>query len=276
MSRRAFTLMELLVVVTVIAILTAFIIPVASLVREMAREVECRSSMRQVTLGVLGYTQDNRGCLPLMQHYNSSPPAGQPGWTYWPDFIATYVDARGFTDNRTRTTVYQSVIGKCPNAKRDVHWIQNATQAGTYGLSEVTWPTYSYNDFPESAWADSGVKAPQLGWTPADISSSGRYWATSYALARVPNVSVRAMFTEGDSIASSNYACGDKWINPVHTRHRGKNSYALFDGRVKMLNPAHQITVPGWATTSNIHEVLWIYFKPSDMSLVQAQVEEKL
>jgi prepilin-type N-terminal cleavage/methylation domain-containing protein len=56
---RAFTLIELLVVIAIIALLMAIIMPALSKARESAREVTCRSNLRNVGLGITLFLQDN-------------------------------------------------------------------------------------------------------------------------------------------------------------------------------------------------------------------------
>jgi prepilin-type N-terminal cleavage/methylation domain-containing protein len=53
-----FTLIELLVVIAIIAILAAILFPVFARAREAARRTSCLSNMRQVTTGILMYSQD--------------------------------------------------------------------------------------------------------------------------------------------------------------------------------------------------------------------------
>jgi len=61
MTRRpqAFTLIELLVVIAVIAVLMAILMPALSKAKEGAREVGCRSNLRNVGLGLTLFLQDN-------------------------------------------------------------------------------------------------------------------------------------------------------------------------------------------------------------------------
>jgi len=60
----AFTLIELLVVIAIIAILAALLLPALAGSKEAARRASCRSSMRQLTLGVMMYADDNDQFLP--------------------------------------------------------------------------------------------------------------------------------------------------------------------------------------------------------------------
>ncbi len=62
--RRAFTLIELLVVIAIIAILAALLLPGLSGAKEQARRASCRSSMRQMMLGLIMYGDDNDQNLP--------------------------------------------------------------------------------------------------------------------------------------------------------------------------------------------------------------------
>ena len=57
--RRAFTLVELLVVVAIIALLAAILFPVFSQAREKARSIACLSNMKQIGMGLQIYMQDN-------------------------------------------------------------------------------------------------------------------------------------------------------------------------------------------------------------------------
>src|SRR5471032_329947 len=62
--KRGFTLIELLVVIAIIAILAAILFPVFARARENARRASCQSNLKQLTLGILQYTQDYDGCYP--------------------------------------------------------------------------------------------------------------------------------------------------------------------------------------------------------------------
>lgn len=63
--RNAFTLVELLVVIGVIAVLIAILLPVLQKAREQARCTVCASNMRQLGIAALAYASDNQGIMPV-------------------------------------------------------------------------------------------------------------------------------------------------------------------------------------------------------------------
>lgn len=59
--RRSFTLVELLVVISIIAILMALLLPTLQSARDVAKRAHCMSNLRQIALGSMNYANDWKG-----------------------------------------------------------------------------------------------------------------------------------------------------------------------------------------------------------------------
>ncbi|MCH2175963.1 MAG: type II secretion system GspH family protein [Lentisphaeria bacterium] len=62
---KKFTIIELLVVITVISILAGMLLPVLSTAREKARRINCASNLKQLGLSCLMYANDYDGAFPM-------------------------------------------------------------------------------------------------------------------------------------------------------------------------------------------------------------------
>jgi type II secretory pathway pseudopilin PulG len=65
-TRSAFTLLDVMVAISVIAILLALLTPTLSAVTENARRIVCASNMRQVGLGISMWANSNNGMVPTV------------------------------------------------------------------------------------------------------------------------------------------------------------------------------------------------------------------
>lgn len=72
MRTRAFTLIELLVVIAIIALLAALLLPSLRSARDNAKRTVCLNNLRQMSLCVFAYADDNRGVA-----------ASRFDWTQW-------------------------------------------------------------------------------------------------------------------------------------------------------------------------------------------------
>jgi prepilin-type N-terminal cleavage/methylation domain-containing protein/prepilin-type processing-associated H-X9-DG protein len=80
--RGAFTLVELLVVIGIIALLLSILLPSLNQARENAKQVQCLNNLRQLGMAFMMYANEHKGNLPIR---NTSNGAGhkQWDWIYW-------------------------------------------------------------------------------------------------------------------------------------------------------------------------------------------------
>ncbi|MEM9414684.1 MAG: prepilin-type N-terminal cleavage/methylation domain-containing protein [Planctomycetota bacterium] len=64
MKRRAFTLVELLVVISIIALLVAILLPALGAAKTSAKNLQCTSNLHQIGIGALSYAADFKDILP--------------------------------------------------------------------------------------------------------------------------------------------------------------------------------------------------------------------
>jgi len=146
---RGFTLVELLVVISIIGLLMSILLPLLSRARGQANSMACMSNLRQIGLAVYLYVGDYDGYL---------PPAYKPDSLthWWGQKLADGIDhTKGFVWPYLQSELREKSIYECP-AQRYGSYILQAKPPSEPDDPKWITSTYGYNGYylsPEkTAW----------------------------------------------------------------------------------------------------------------------------
>ena len=227
-GRRAFTLVELLVVITIIGILIGLLLPAVQAVREAARRTQCRNHLKQLGLAALDH-EENHGFLPTNgfgYQWCGDPDRGfgrrQPGgWIY---NILPYVEQQALHDmglgkslTEKRSLLMQMcevplAVLHCPSRRRPVAYptLPSYTPRNTDHVNAGSRTDYASN---------SGDRFEPL-WSLAPGGSDPAVVDSGYAWPALPNFTgvMPPLKTLGVSDirdgASNTYLAGEKYLIP--------------------------------------------------------------
>ncbi len=191
---KGFTLVELLVVISIIAVLLGILMPALGSVRRQAKSIVCMSNIRQLSLAFVIYTDDYNGY--------AMPSVGSSGVYWWGKKIVSGVNAgidhkQGFVwpylkSELSASSVYQcpsqafgsyNLQGKPPNQPDDPKWITSTygyngyylspPQSGWYGIRNQPWKKIANIKQPATvlAFADTLIDMDCTGKNPILINN---------------------------------------------------------------------------------------------------------
>jgi len=240
--KSAFTLIEMLVVISIIAMLSALVVPAVQTSLVRAKITESSSNIRQLALANLTYAVDHRGRFAPAQsrdnlvRWHGARPSGSEPFDPTTGYLAPYLGGTG-------------AVKTCPLLQADVEG-SDSWEDGTGG--------YGYN-------------AAYIGGTPQD-----RY--TPATVAAVPSPVRTVMFTttgfaRAEGIQEYAFTEPYQWVDlqgtlrgnlqpSTHFRANGKAVVAWADGHVTLERPNGQ-SGPNYYGGDNELE-LFGWFGPTD------------
>lgn len=202
---RAFTLVELLVVVGIIAVLIAILLPALSAARQQASFVACQSNLRQLGLCMQMYAQEFNDVLPCAPEKNlyKTLPDGSPyfdgmtsgaGWleALW---MSGYIKTNP-TENHSRGGFLF-----CPDDQES----HTDLGVGSVPLGGKMDPTNSYYEFVQ--WS-SYIPIQGIGWRAGNYTDWG-------FIKNDPNTYATLVGLKRSQMANSSPAGADSWQHPA-------------------------------------------------------------
>jgi prepilin-type N-terminal cleavage/methylation domain-containing protein len=233
---RAFTLVELLVVVAVVAVLLAMLLPSLRAAREQAKQAKCAGNLRQLGIAFHMYAGEYGG--------RAMPTAYFDGWpiVYWwgLDSTAGVDHSRGFTARYLSADLKAGGVYECPAQARGTYEISQ-------GLSGEVTSTYGYNGYFLSPSQTPGWSFT-IGLRPWQNLDQMRHPQLIFAFAD-------SMIEWGGQLKNSALLDppwlfdGRRWkpnANPTTSfRHRGRTVAAHVDGHATSHGPSRgRLTSP--------------------------------
>ena len=241
---KGFTIIELLVVISTIALLASILAPALSHVREQARSVVCMTHQKDLTLSWMTYAASNNGLLPSSYNYygNGSGINGEFDdesswvWAAWagrqnkPAIENPYGNPRDFEASQEEKT---------EGIKRGSLW----PYSGDIDIYRCP------SDKNSNKHIRSYVIADNFNGKAADISPFAT-WRIFKRMENVPRPSEAYVFMEESDPRPYNmdsflfYAKSGSWSDPLAVWHKGSSSFSFADGHVEQRH---------WSTETEEH-----------------------
>ncbi len=234
-SQAAFTLIELLMVIGIMALLAGLLVPTIALIRRAAQETACRNNLRQVGLAAFTYAGENAGYLPAVEL-----PAIASGRVCWAYTLSPYL---GRDDPPDAQAASWAKATWCPGFTRSD---AGAAWDSGYGMNDRPGQNYTSLQYSVSApsftWAspDPNFVFWQLGritQVSGRILAGDAFMRTDHVLRLFP-VAGQLQFTTWDF---SGAATATDRCNGDPLRHRGKANYVFCDGRTSAVSAANAV-----------------------------------
>ena len=248
-DKRAFTLVELLAVVGIIAVLIALLLPAMHRARKQSLLVKCQSNLRQLGAAVIAYCDANKGTLPddwWWTYDTDTPGPHLPqhlGWAAGGTLrIPYYVNGRA---GRHKVDLFNQIM-RCPDAPNPAGSLENKSVLG-YGIN-----SYFYVKSIASTMVPRSLRITQVRLTSEKIAFADTGAQSTGEGYREFNTSAGSTVYIGDSRNPGRHFSKPRFPGQ-YDRLEGRTANAVFlDGHVEYLGQGF-FGSGAWATNFKRH-----------------------
>ncbi len=229
-SHPAFTLVELLVVMAIIAILTAILLPALGQARSRADSIQCVSHLRQIGAGIAAYVTDHEGRMPGPLRMKQSADVGGEADGSLARLLENYLGKPAVAT--TARPAPREDLFICPAAARQLR----GRNTPTYIMNMLPVP-----GFEQPAWGDASLRQAPLqfaamsNWADAQIDGRPLTLAELWAIKDADQRYFQEIGSEPESVK-------DLPPTPAHGDHRNALFYDFHVGPVKLLKVVITVT----------------------------------
>ena len=271
----AFTLVELLVVIGIIALLISILLPSLNKARKAANTISCASNMRQIGLAMVQYANDNQGFLPYASMDVGPSPNNNGNAITWDDLLNSYVGRHddqfmtgGVTYLQNQWNPNPIPVFTCPEDQFDRS--AGGYQKRSFSIVQVSFTGSGAGSAASYSGTVYGMATRTLnyttGWTPNPNfrcfrNTDAPRSSETLLLVECPlflsggqYLGNRLGSTGGCQVDSPRGQSVNGYLQPLHA---GRWNYLFVDGHVELLTPQETLHTPATINDTTCPNYMW-------------------